>query len=35
MHNFPCVAILVQNAQIRQRHCIVVFHIAADANAEG
>ena len=25
MHNFPCVAILVQNAQIRQRHCIVVF----------
>ena len=25
MHNFLCVAILLQNAQIRQRHCIVVF----------
>lgn len=25
MPNFLCVAILLQNAQIRQRHCIVVF----------
>ena len=25
MHNFLCVAILLQNAQICQRHCTVVF----------
>ena len=25
VHNFLCVAILKQNAQIRPRHCIVVF----------
>ena len=32
MHNFLCVAILLQNAQFRQRHCTVVFTRSALVN---